>query len=140
MVEGLKLEDLPNISEDADLDEYELKTTLSDIYGPFDYDPLFYNRLTNTKSKERLSGQYNRLFPVKLVLRTLANLIASRQEYSILGQEEGAYDYDEVLLEDLREECLKVARYAKSRFEWIDARSGEKHGRKTFCRITRPQR
>ena len=39
-------------------------------------------------------------------------------------------EYDELLLENLRNESLKVARYAKAKFEWIDKQSGNNMGEK----------
>ena len=128
--EGLTLEDLPHIIEDEEFDIDDESEILDDLYGPFGDEPrIKYIFHKNKKHPGRLSGQYNRLFPVKLVLRTAASLVSSREEYKLLGQnDEGDVEYDEIHLEDLREECLKVARYAKSRFEWIDARSGANMG------------
>jgi len=125
--DGLTLEDLPHIDEEAEYQIDDTSDILEELYGPFAVEPMAY-AWHRGRPLRRLSGQYNRLLPVKLVLRTAANLIASRDEYKFLGQEEGEYEYDEIHLEDLREECLKVAKYAKSRFKWIDARSGAHMG------------
>ncbi len=126
--DGLTLKELPHIDEDAEFDIDDSSDILEELYGPLDDEPRMMYAFLKGRPKGRLSGQYNRLFPVKLVLRTAASLIASRDEYKFLGQEEGEYEYDEILLEDLRKQSLKVARYAKSRFEWIDARSGANMG------------
>jgi len=128
--EGLTLEDLPRILDDDEVDYIpdvdDSSEILEGLYGPFGDEPGMMFGLSEMETKKlerRLSGQYNRLFPVKLVLRTAASLIASRDEYKFIGQEDGEYEYEEILLEDLRKECLKVAQYAKSRFKWIDARA-----------------
>jgi hypothetical protein len=126
--DGLTLEDLPHIEEEQEFEIDDTSEVLKELYGPFSEEPRMIFAFLRGKPQGRLSGQYNRLFPVKLVLRTAANLIASRDEYKLLGDDEGEYEYDELHLEDLREECLKIARYAKSRFEWIDARSGANMG------------
>ena len=126
--DGLTLEDLPHIVEEEEFQIDDTSEILEDLYGPLGDEPRMMFAFLQGRPQGRLSGQYNRLFPVKLVLRTAASLIASRDEYKFLGKEEGEYEYDEIHLEDLREECLKVARYAKSRFEWIDARSGANMG------------
>jgi hypothetical protein len=126
--DGLTLEDLPHIDEEADYEEDDSIEILEELYGPLSIEPSFMFHFQRGTPKALLSGQYNRLFPVKLVLRTAASMIANRDEYKFIGREEGEYEYDEILLEDLREECLKVAKYAKSRFKWIDARSGANMG------------
>ena len=126
--DGLTLEDLPHIDEEQGYEIDDQSEILEELYGPLGYEPRMSFPFLSRRPEERLSGQYNRLFPVKLVLRTAASLISSRDEYKILGQEENEYEYDEMHLEDLRQECLKVARYAKSQFEWIDARSGANIG------------
>lgn len=126
--DGLTLNDLPHIDEEADFEIDDSLEILEELYGPLTIEPSFMFRYHRKPSQSFLSGQYNRLFPVKLVLRTAASMIANRDEYKFIGSEEGEYEYDEILLEDLREESLKVAKYAKSRFKWIDARSGANMG------------
>ena len=128
-MDGLQLDDLPRILEDDEFDVDDTSEILEELYGPLGQEPsLLFGFSPGSKSNAKLSGQYNRLFPVKLVLRTAANLIATRDEYKILGNDDEEYEYDEILLEDLREQCLKVAKYARARFEWIDVRSGKNMG------------
>ena len=66
------------------------------------------------------------MFPVKIVLRVAASLIMNRDEQRKLGEDEVTYDSLE--LQELREECLKVATYAKARFELMDRKSETEFG------------
>lgn len=135
--EGLTLDILDPIdreNEEWDIDDEP--DILEEYYGPYGTDARTIMAFGGKTTDARLHGQYNRLFPVKLVLRTAANLILSREEYKLLGEDEGQYEYDELLLEDLREECLNVAKYAKKRFQWIDLRSGKKMGEKFAVGLT----
>jgi len=130
--DGLKIEDLPHLIEGAQSDVDDSSEILEELYGPLGLEPfalIHFGVIKNTNNT--LSGQYNRLFPVKLVLRTAASMISSRDEYDFIGNEEDdEFEYDELLLENLRNECLKVARYAKAKFEWIDKQSGNNMGEK----------
>ena len=85
--EGLTLNELDPIErEEGVLDEFEEEEVLDEVYGPFAPEPSFLRRFGDGDGDEvPLSGQYNRLFPVKLVLRTAANLFRARNEYSLLG-------------------------------------------------------
>ena len=139
--EGLTLDELDPINRD-DYDhweEYEEMEILDDVYGPFAVEPSFLRRFGGRGGEDSpLSGHYNRLFPVKLVLRTAANLFRARGEYTLLGMEEedGSSEYDEVYLDDLREECLKVAKYTRDTFRWIDDRSGKDMGERLAVGLT----
>jgi len=135
--EGLTLDLLEPVDrDDIEIDEIEEDQLIEDWYGPLGIEPQLLRRFNAGLPDKLFSGQYNRLFPVKIVMRTLANLIYSRDEFKILDSDEGQYEYDEILLEDLREESLKVAKYAKLRFEWIDARSGNKMGERLSVGLT----
>ena len=143
--EGLTLEELDIIDRDDPasmyhLDEYEEMVALEDHYGPFALEQSFRRKFAGVveESGRPLSGQYNRLFPVKLVLRTAANLFRARNEYTILGDdgEDGESEYDPVYLDELREECIKVAKYAKETFHWIDGRSGKDLGERLAVGLT----
>ncbi len=117
--DGLKIEDLPHILEDVHSDVDDTSNILEELYGPLGLEPFALVHFgVAKKSSNTLSGQYNRLFPVKLVLRTAASMITSRDEYDFIGKDEDdEYEYDELLLENLRNESLKVARYARAKFE-----------------------
>lgn len=130
--DGLKIEDLPHILEDVHSDVDDTSNILEELYGPLGLEPFALVHFgVAKKSSNTLSGQYNRLFPVKLVLRTAASMITSRDEYDFIGKDEDdEYEYDELLLENLRNESLKVARYARAKFEWIDKQSGNNMGEK----------
>ena len=124
---GLTLEDIPHLVEDEDYgtidDSLEM---LEELYGPLGFDRrslAFVNKIEGT-----LSGQYNRLFPVKIVLRVAANLISTRDEYKLIGEDDENIEYDELHLEELRLQCLKVVGYAKERFKFVDRRSGSNMG------------
>ena len=138
--EGLTLNELDPIErEEGVLDEFEEEEVLDEVYGPFAPEPSFLRRFGDGDGDEvPLSGQYNRLFPVKLVLRTAANLFRARNEYTLLGleDEDGGSEYDEVYLDDLREECLKVAKYTKEAFGWIDDKSGKDMGERLAVGLT----
>ena len=73
-----------------------------------------------------LSGHYNRFLPMKLSLRVLMNLIFARETYE--GEEEWMEERAEVFIDELRENSLNVALYAKKWFSTIDARSGKTIG------------
>ena len=138
--EGLTLNELDPIEREEEvLDEFEEEEVLDEVYGPFAPEPSFLRRFGDGDGDEvPLSGQYNRLFPVKLVLRTAANLFRARNEYTLLGleDEDGGSEYDEVYLDDLREECLKVAKYTKEAFGWIDDKSGKDMGERLAVGLT----
>lgn len=125
---GLTLEDIPHLVEDEDYgtidDSLEI---LEELYGPLGFDRR--SLAFASKIKGTLSGQYNRLFPVKIALRVAANLISTRDEYKLIGEDEDEnIEYDELHLEELRTQCLKVAGYAKERFRFVDRRSGSNMG------------
>ena len=121
--DGLTLEELDPIDRDDDLLEFdEEEEIIEDTFGPLSPIGLIHSYGMDRRSKDPLPGQYNRLFPVKIVLRVAANLIKNRDERRKLGDDD-TYVYEELNLGDLREECLKVASYAKARFEWLDSRS-----------------
>ena len=124
---GLTLEDIPHPIEDEDYGTVDdSPEVLEELYGPLGFDRrslTFMNKIEGT-----LSGQYNRLFPVKIVLRVAANLISTRDEYKLIGEDGENIEYDELHLEELRLQCLKVAGYAKERFKFVDRRSGSNMG------------
>jgi len=125
--DGLRLEEIDPIDrDDFPLDEDEEMNLMEDTFGPLSSIGFMLGIGIDNRSKKPLSGQYNRLFPVKIVLRVAANLIKNRDERRKLGEEE--FVYDSLELADLREECLKAATYAKARFQWIDERSQTEFG------------
>jgi len=120
--DGLTLKEIPTLIPDADYGTIDDSgEALEELYGPLGFDRRSMSAFSGAP-KGQLSGQYNRLFPVKLVLRTVANLIANRDEFRSAGDEESAVEYEELHLDELREQCLKVARYAKKRFKLQDRR------------------
>ena len=48
-----------------------------------------------------LSGQYNRFFPLKIVMRVAANLLLNSEGYKHLNNEEEDIAYTPLLLEEL---------------------------------------
>lgn len=130
--EGITFEEidvLPRDDFDAmyDLGPDGIEEVLEDSFGPFGDDPAMSGMFSNTHKENMLSGQYNRLFPMKLVLRTAASLILARDEFEI-GDEQT--EYEELHIEELREECLKVAKYAKEQLKWLDKRHSISIGEK----------
>ncbi|MDA8546457.1 hypothetical protein N9L11_01585 [Euryarchaeota archaeon] len=130
--EGITIEEIDVLPRD-DLDAmYELgpdgiDEALEDAFGPFGDDPAMSGMFSKSYTKNMLSGQYNRLFPLKLVLRTAASLVLSRDEFQVSDQET---EYEELHIEELREECLKVAKYAKEQLKWLDKRHSFSVGEK----------
>jgi len=126
--DGLTLKDIPGLIEDEKYGTIDDSLeALEDLYGPLGFDRHsmsgFFGKVQGT-----LSGQYNRLFPVKIVLRVLANRISNRQEWKLLVSDEEDIEYDVLHIDELRDECLKVARYAKERFKFLDRRSNSNMG------------
>ena len=82
-----------------------------------------------TRSEEPLSGYFNRLFPVKFVMRIMVILILNSEAYN---KEEG-WDVtmegeDPVTLKELREVSATTASYAREWLKGIDVRSGVERG------------
>ena len=98
-------------------------------YHEFGSEPSFLAGFRPGILKDRyLSGQYNRLFPLKIVMRVAANLLLNSEGYKMLNEEEGGLTYTPLFLEDLRVESAKVAAYAKKRMEWLDSANGTEYG------------
>ena len=130
--EGITLEEIDILPRDDFDAMYELgpdgiEEALEDAFGPFGDDPAMSGMFSKLHLENMLSGQYNRLFPIKVVLRTAASLILARDEFQV-GDEET--EYDELHIEELREECLKVAKYAKEQLKWLDKRHSISVGEK----------
>ncbi len=125
--DGLTKDEIyPFDDDDPSIHTYEGEELIEEVFGPITNVGFMRKFIGQKDSKEPLSGQYNRLFPVKIVLRVAASLIMNRDEQRKLGEDEVTYDSLE--LQDLREECLKVATYAKARFELMDSRSETEFG------------
>lgn len=129
--QGIKLEDVvpySNANEDPEFWE-SVDTEEMDSYGEFGIGPGYIrNFFKNDTNLPVLSPQYNRLFPLKIVMRVAANLLINRD-----GLTTGFGDDEETLfvplfLDDLREESAKVAKYAKDRMQWIDNNRGTNFG------------
>ena len=98
-------------------------------YHEFGSEPSLLAHFRPDILKDRyLSGQYNRLFPLKIVMRVAANLLLNSEGYKMLNEEDGGIAYTPLLLEDLRIESAKVAAYAKKRMEWLDSANGTEYG------------
>lgn len=74
----------------------------------------------NTKENGPLSGYYNRIFPVKFVLRVLAALSLVGTHEVSKGNEDWEEDTEQVSLEDLRKISLEHALYARDWLTSID--------------------
>ena len=77
----------------------------------------------STSGEEPLSGYYNRIFPVKFVLRVLAALSLIGTHEISHGNEEWQVDSEQITLEKLRTNALDHALYARSYLEEVDRKS-----------------
>ena len=82
-----------------------------------------------TKSDEPLSGYYNRLFPVKFVMRMFTILILNSEAYDKENGWDPALELDDqVSLSHLREKSAQTAKYAREWLKQIDVDSGSERG------------
>ena len=112
--QGLKLSDLED-------------WTAEGLDTGFLMDDHFYRRDKITKSKEPLSGYYNRLLPIKFVLRVFAMMIFNSDSWD----KENGWDlnFDEsIKLKDLRENAWKTASYAKHTLVQMENNLGLERG------------
>ena len=125
--EGIRLTDiLPYDGAIADADFWE---GLEHHYQEIGYEPnVRWRFLKNEAPKNTLSGQYNRFFPVKLVMRVALNMLYSSDRYVVTVDDEEETVQNPIFLEDLRQECTKVARYVKERLQWYDSANGTNFG------------
>ena len=101
----------------------------NDHYHDFGNEPYLLGRFRPQLLENKfLSGQYNRLFPLKIVMRVAANLLLNSEGYKLVNEEDEGYDHTPLFLEDLRIEAAKVATYAKKRMEWLDSSNGTEYG------------
>ena len=124
--EGIVLKQvLPHDDANLEPDFYDE----NDYYGEFGYEPsLMAGFRPNFLKGKLLSGQYNRFFPLKIVMRVAANLLLNSEGYKHLNNEEEDIAYTPLLLEELRSEAAKIASYAKKRMEWLDSSNGTEYG------------
>jgi len=101
----------------------------NDYYHDFGNEPSLLGRFRpQLLDNKFLSGQYNRLFPLKIVMRVAANLLLNSEGYKLVNEEDEGYAHTPLFLEDLRVEAAKVATYAKKRMEWLDSSNGTEYG------------
>ena len=101
----------------------------NDHYHDFGNEPYLLGRFRPQLLENKfLSGQYNRLFPLKIVMRVAANLLLNSEGYKLVNEEDEGYAHTPLFLEDLRMEAAKVATYAKKRMEWLDSSNGTEYG------------
>ena len=83
-----------------------------------------------TKTGQPLSGYFNRLLPIKFVLRVLAIMIVSSDSFNTRTSEENwEDDFDgEITLTALREESLSTALFAREYLLDLDQRAGATRG------------
>jgi len=82
-----------------------------------------------TKSDEPLSGYYNRLFPVKFVMRIFTILILNSEAYDKENGWDPAMELDDqVSLSHLRGKSAQTAKYAREWLKKIDVDSGSERG------------
>lgn len=84
-----------------------------------------------TKTGEPLSGYFNRLLPIKFVLRVLAIMMVSSDSFNPDKSEENFDDEpadDEVTLTRLREDSLDAALFAREWLLDLDRRAGATRG------------
>ena len=83
-----------------------------------------------TKTGEPLSGYFNRLLPIKFVLRVLSNLNISSDSFNAsISEEDWGRDFDnDVTLTALREASLSTALFAREWLIDLDRRTGATRG------------
>ena len=116
--EGIRFDDvLPYPEANTEAEFWE---DLEDYYQEIGDEPnLMWRFFQKTAPDLRLSGQYNRLFPLKIVMRVAANLLMNAEKYTVEGEDGAETAQNPLFLEDLRLECANVARYAKARMAWF---------------------
>jgi len=108
----------------AEIDEW-----IGDSPFAMDYNTYGINKKV-TKTGEPLSGYFNRLLPIKFVLRVLAIMMVSSDSFNPERSEENWEDEpdDEVTLTTLREESLNTALFAREWLQDLDRRAGATRG------------
>jgi hypothetical protein len=125
--EGIRFDDVLPYPE-ANI-EPEFWEDLEDNYQEIGDEPSsMWRFFQKTPPDLRLSGQYNRLFPLKIVMRVAANLLMNAEKYTVEGEDGPETAQNPLFLEDLRLECANVARYAKARMAWLDSNNGTEFG------------
>jgi hypothetical protein len=131
--DGITLQNiLPNpeaLSDGTIAEILDIGEPVYNPYGEFGLSLHDFRRFTNRDSSEEpLSPQYNRFLPLKIVMRVAANLLLHAEGVIQIGEKREEAVRDPLYLEDLRQECAKVARYAKERMQWIDSAKGTDYG------------
>jgi hypothetical protein len=100
-----------------------------DYYQEFGLEPSFAPRYAGFEPVTNyLSGQYNRFFPLKIVMRVACNLLMNADKFSIMNNEDEGIATNPVHLEELRIEAAKVASFAKERMKFLDSANGTDYG------------
>ena len=107
----------------------EIDEWIGDSPYAMDYNTYRINEKA-TKTGEPLSGYFNRLLPIKFVLRILAIMMVSSDSFNPERSEENWEDDsdDEVTLTALREESLNTALFAREWLLDLDRRAGATRG------------
>jgi hypothetical protein len=107
----------------------EIEEWIGDSPYAMDYNTYRINEKA-TKTGEPLSGYFNRLLPIKFVLRVLAIMMVSSDSFNPNRSEENWEDDpdDEVTLTKLREESLNTALFAREWLLDLDRRAGATRG------------
>ena len=107
----------------------EIDEWIGDSPYAMDYNTYRINEKA-TKTGEPLSGYFNRLLPIKFVLRILAIMMVSSDSFNPERSEENWEDDsdDEVTLTTLREESLNTALFAREWLLDLDRRAGATRG------------
>ena len=109
----------------SDIDEW-----IGDSPFAMDYNTYRINEKV-TKTSEPLSGYFNRLLPIKFVLRVMAIMLVSSESFSPHRDEddwEREPADDELTLTELRETSLDTALFARDWLLDLDNRSGATRG------------
>ena len=98
-------------------------------YDGMDYTTYRINQKA-TKTGEPLSGYFNRLLPIKFVLRVLSNLTVSSDSFNPrISEEDWGGDFDDnITLTALREASLSTALFARESLIDLDRRTGATRG------------
>jgi len=120
--QGISSDQLQSLHDELVENDSAYETTYPTIGAKGPFGGMYRRQVTTVL----LSGHYNRFLPMKLTLRVLMNLILAREKYE--GKEEWMEEGEAVYIDELRDQALHVALFAKKWFSTIDARSGKSVG------------
>tara|TARA_A100001037_G_scaffold225287_1_gene203238 strand:+ start:627 stop:1805 length:1179 start_codon:yes stop_codon:yes gene_type:complete len=95
------------------------KAEIESWMGPYGLGPYPFMKTTKPTG-EPLSGYYNRLLPVKFILRMMALLTCTSDNYDKDDGWQEGMEFEDFTLEELREKTWQTASYARNTLLMID--------------------